>query len=203
MFEAKAAGSSSFFQPKTPWPNPVNFDWSIRHIGEESPTVFLVLDFVFTIVFAIELLFRILASGVLWFVNCRNRELNWNVFDAALVSCSILEAPILLLLGSSINLTAARLLRLMRLVRMLRMVRLFRFFKQLRVVVQTVAASLKPLAWALILLVVVIYLSSIVVLQLINDNSNEGLHSNEVKCSHGSCWRLDACSKHVKPTAIL
>lgn len=50
---------------------------------------------------------------------------------------------------------------------MLRMIRLFRFFKQLRVVVQTVAASLKPLLWALILLLVVIFLSAVIILQLL------------------------------------
>ena len=56
--------------------------------------------------------------------------------DDHLVATSLLEAPIMFFVGSSINLTAARLLRVMRLVRILRVVRLVRFFRQLRVVVK-------------------------------------------------------------------
>lgn len=61
----------------------------------------------------------------------------------------------------------------MRLVRLVRIVRLLRVFRQLRVVVQTVAASLKPLLWALILLSVVIFLSSVMILQLIDGERQE------------------------------
>lgn len=172
----------------------VQVDWAIQHLdtNEDVPDGFAVLDIFFTAVFAVELVFRISASGR-WFAYWKNRELSWNVFDTVLVLVSILEPMVVVVFGNAINLTGMRLLRLMRLVRMLRMVRLFRFFKQLRIVVQTVTASFRPLIWALILLFVVIYLFSVLMLQLIEDqmvNSEEqSSNRNEIRRLYGGLVR--------------
>lgn len=74
-------------------------DWSVNHLGEDLPLIFDVLEIMFSVIFLLELLIRIGASGR-FFLSCSNRELNWNIFDSILVSSSVLELPLIFLLGS-------------------------------------------------------------------------------------------------------
>merc|ERR1719262_159123 len=92
----------------------------------------------------------------------------WNNFDVVLVMVAILDATINLSLhvgagqgNDSLGVfSAMRILRALRLARILRLLR-FKEFKELWLLVSGVINSLRTLAWAWLLIVLIIYIFGI------------------------------------------
>lgn len=118
-----------------------------------DPTWMHVCSLVFTAEFGAEVLIRIVAKGWRFLFG---DDWKWNVFDLLLVIFSVTEE---LLQGYS--LTYTRLLRGFRMVRVLRVIRVMRFFRELRLMVCSIVQSLVSLSWALVLLLLVMYLFTI------------------------------------------
>jgi len=108
--------------------------------------VFEVLEWVFGIVFALEMLFKMKVLRCKWFKDA------WNWIDAVIVACWALEK----LSGSLIPIGTQwiRIVRLMRLGRLLTLVRTAEGFDHLFLIVTALKGSLAILAWALLLLFV-------------------------------------------------
>lgn len=124
--------------------------------------VWLGLDVTFATLFSVELILRIKGTGGMKFIKDP-----WNAFDTILVFMAILDATINTVLmagaGSDGNdslgvFSAVRILRALRLARILR---LLRFFKELWLLVSGVINSLRTLAWAWLLIVLIIYIFGI------------------------------------------
>lgn len=111
----------------------------------------------FTVIYAIELLFRILAHR--WrFVT--GPDWKWNSFDVAMLVMSLGE-EIVRDMGSA----SLRVLRGLRMFRVLRMIRVLRFFRDLRMMVCSILQSLGALSWALLLLLIIMYLFTVFFMQ--------------------------------------
>jgi len=134
----------------------------------------------YAILFFIELLLRLLASGPSRY--CVGRGWAWNWLDLIVVSAAWIDI-ILELLGSSdqtdVN-SSFRILRLFRVSRLLRIVKtiwIVRFVGALRTLVSSLVDTLKPLFWAMVLLFIIIYIAGVlftdVVLEYFSENDQE------------------------------
>jgi len=147
----------------------IQADYAMHHIHDKDLLVFEIVDYMFTVIFTLELILRIIAAG--WaFLACSNKDFQWNVVDTLLVGCSLFE-----ILANSLNIdlisvSFIRALRLLRLVRIMRMLRVFRFFKDLRLMVVGILASIRPLFWCLVLLFLVMYVFAVGLMQIVVHN---------------------------------
>eukprot|EP00438_Fugacium_kawagutii_P025328 Skav230903 [mRNA] locus=scaffold3693:13363:14478:- [translate_table: standard] len=151
-------------------------DWSVKHPGEPPLSTFRFMNLAFNIFFIIELTLRILADGYR-FASCWNPDIKWNLMDSALVSLSIFEeiyGHVSIDEGNRLDMTSARVIRLLRLVRVVRIFRVLRFFSDLRIMVMGIMGSFKALAWALLLLFIIIYVTGIIILQFVAEAAGEG-----------------------------
>eukprot|EP00931_Biecheleriopsis_adriatica_P092271 TRINITY_DN66093_c0_g1_i1.p1 TRINITY_DN66093_c0_g1~~TRINITY_DN66093_c0_g1_i1.p1 ORF type:complete len:617 (-),score=107.09 TRINITY_DN66093_c0_g1_i1:96-1904(-) len=150
----------------------VEVQYAARHLEEEIvPFPFLLFRLIFSFVFLFELLLRAGAEG--WSF-CDQQDRKWNIFDAALVGCSIPEmiADILVLSGAdttdSMNFNLFRIFRMVKVLRLIRAIRsplVTRYVRPLQIMVVSIIYSLKALAWILVLLLVIMYLFSVVIVQ--------------------------------------
>mmetsp|Transcript_34123 Transcript_34123/g.54440 ORF Transcript_34123/g.54440 Transcript_34123/m.54440 type:complete len:571 (+) Transcript_34123:85-1797(+) len=163
-------------------------DHRIRFNGEPMPGAAR-SELLFCIYFTGEIVVRIFMTG--WNFVCGSDYL-WNGFDTLIVVLQISEqitiATSEIGATASTNLNSLRMLRLLRVMRILRLVRVLHLFDELRQIVASMATSFSVLLWSLLILFLVIYIFSVVFLELIA-NSGEDLDKLEVKKYFGSLPR--------------
>mmetsp|Transcript_84080 Transcript_84080/g.246637 ORF Transcript_84080/g.246637 Transcript_84080/m.246637 type:complete len:705 (+) Transcript_84080:116-2230(+) len=136
---------------------------SMSHVLASPPTPdpdsFELVNAVFTSIYCVELLLRLLAYG--WdFATGPDRK--WNAFDTILILLSISEN---IVQDVDAGVGTLRIIRGLRMFRVLRIIRVMRYFRDLRLMVCSILQSLGSLSWALLLLVIIMYLFSIVFMQ--------------------------------------
>eukprot|EP00746_Dinoflagellata_sp_MGD_P141637 gnl/MRDRNA2_/MRDRNA2_74716_c0_seq1.p1 gnl/MRDRNA2_/MRDRNA2_74716_c0~~gnl/MRDRNA2_/MRDRNA2_74716_c0_seq1.p1 ORF type:complete len:374 (+),score=51.21 gnl/MRDRNA2_/MRDRNA2_74716_c0_seq1:2-1123(+) len=121
---------------------------------------FLYVEHVFTIMFTLELILRLMANG------CTYLRSFFNAMDAVVVCLSILDLYILSLIDFSFpNVSFLRLVRLLKLAKVLRFVRVMRMFRQLRILLHAIKMSLSALFWSIALLTVIEVVAAIFMAQ--------------------------------------
>ena len=119
------------------------------------------MRYILALLFAIELAMRLCAYGCREFF-CGEDWL-WSLLDAFIVLSSIWDIvlDVLFLWDASDNpvstLRAIRILRLARIVKAVRLMRVFRFVRALRTLISSIFHTLKSLFWALVLMVLILY----------------------------------------------
>ena len=99
-------------------------------------------NYVFTIIFSIEMLAKVLAKGFCCGENTYMKS-GWNVMDGSLVIVSLVDMLITLTARSSPKIFG--ILRVFRLLRTLRPLRVISRAPGLKLVVQTLLSSLRPI----------------------------------------------------------
>jgi len=138
----------------------IGYEYGLKNAMEpvvKNMHMFKVIDGVFACIFVIELMLRMAAQRLHFFMS------SWNAFDSLLVSSSVLEVTVDHI---PTDLSLLRLFRLLRLLRVLRVVRVLRVFRELRVLVRTVACSMQALFWSSVLLGIVIVMGGVFLGQL-------------------------------------
>eukprot|EP00927_Polykrikos_kofoidii_P001946 TRINITY_DN10754_c0_g2_i1.p1 TRINITY_DN10754_c0_g2~~TRINITY_DN10754_c0_g2_i1.p1 ORF type:complete len:710 (+),score=101.47 TRINITY_DN10754_c0_g2_i1:92-2221(+) len=138
-------------------------DEAIRGSGRNA--VYNAMDVLFTLLFLFELLLRLYAErcSFLW---RSNPNLIWNVLDSIVITNSISDTAFRIFGDEKlVNFSALRMLRVLRVVRLLRTVKLLRHFRDLRNMIMGVFSSLKSLTWAGVLLTLMMYLTSILIVE--------------------------------------
>mmetsp|Transcript_61560 Transcript_61560/g.148966 ORF Transcript_61560/g.148966 Transcript_61560/m.148966 type:complete len:504 (-) Transcript_61560:32-1543(-) len=132
----------------------VQADCSVKNAASRPPVAdplwFHVCSLVFVAEFAAEIILRMVAKRWRFIFG---DDWKWNVFDLILAVFSIGEEFL-----QGFSLTYTRLLRGFRMVRVLKVIRVMRFFRELRLMVCSIVQSLVSMAWALMLLLLVMYL---------------------------------------------
>lgn len=145
----------------------IESDYTIQHALEPQHPIFRGLDLTFNLFFALELAVRWISEGFLHFLSCDNSSFKWNWMDLGLVSSSLLEEIAALMAAASfLEVSALRMLRMMRLVRVARIIRMLRFFSELRVMVNGIMGSAKPLLWAFVFLLILMFMVGVTFMQL-------------------------------------
>jgi hypothetical protein len=145
----------------------VDADWTASNAasGKSTPLAFRILEITFAAVFTLELCARLIGERG-FFVSRENKNLRWNLFDAAAVGITIIQEVAQAVFSGSVNLSIVRLFRLLKIVRVFRIVRVLRFFRDLRVMVLGIINSVKSLMWAILLLILLMYIFGVCVLQI-------------------------------------
>merc|ERR1712048_62494 len=99
-----------------------------------------------------------MGEGVFFF----GPEWSWNLLDTFLVLTSLADA---VLTVAGFEMTYVRLLRLLRMTRTTRVIRLLRFFRTLRMMLLSALNSVVPLLWAMLFLMLMIFVFAVVLLQ--------------------------------------
>ena len=131
-------------------------------------------SYIFTLIFALEVIAKIFATGMQFFRD------KWNVFDLVIVSTCVLEVVFLVLqpvlhihaleFSDEGVLQLARLGRILRLIsRLLMLFRLLDSTQGLRRIFSTVIETLPPLTYMLMLLFTVIFMFGIIATNLFKD----------------------------------
>lgn len=141
---------------------------------DEVPSWFATVNAIIVTVFVIEMMMKIFVLG------CRDfwcgEEAGWNCFDFAIVSASVLDLAVDIiasLLSSSLDTGHLRLMRSIRVaraIRGIRVVRIFRYITALRTLALSIISTMSSLFWTLALLILVFYLFSVVITQMVLDH---------------------------------
>lgn len=140
----------------------IQTDYVAQELKAPTHPMFRACDLTFTLFFSIELAVRIAVERIR-FITGRNKQ--WNFFDSVVVSTAIIEE----LMSLSSNTRVLRLLRVMRLVRLARFIRVMRVFRELRAMVFGIMHSIMSLIWAIILLLLIMFLFACYLTQAVTD----------------------------------
>jgi len=142
---------------------------SVAPVGSERLGAFRVLDVVYSCAFLSELLLRISADRLYFFIGA-SRAWNWfvveTIFQFTLDRSKVTD-------GNTSSMRLFRLLRTVRFVRVFRLVRMVRFVRALRTLVFSIACTLRALFWALVLLVMILYLFAVLFTQAVADHTGQ------------------------------
>ncbi|CAE7794000.1 Catsper1 [Symbiodinium sp. CCMP2456] len=136
--------------------------WNCAETSKEA--WFLVLEHIFTWIFALELVVR------LYFLRWAYFRDILNCVDVLLVALPMLDLYVFTpLAGYSHNIELLRVLRLAKMVRAIRIMRTLRLFQGLRLLVQACSSFLPSLAWSMILLAVCMIVGGLVMGNLLQE----------------------------------
>lgn len=144
-------------------------DYEMKNIGKDTPPMHTYLELIFTSFFFLELLLRLVAHRLFFFVNA---ECSWNIFDFVLVQLSLLDQGVTLILaesGGGGNVGFMRMLRLLKLAKIFRTFRTMRFFKDLAVMMESFKRSFLSVFWSFCLLGLLLYIFALIFLQGLAD----------------------------------
>lgn len=144
--------------------------------GEQDNKVFEAIGLTFNVVFTIELVLRLTSDGCYYF-SLHAPNIGWNVLDFVLVFISWLTQLMEIIAsfekgeekgeGGGMSVELLRMLRLLRIIKVMRIIRVVRFFSELRIMINGILGSSKSLLWALLLLMLIIYLFGVTLMQII------------------------------------
>jgi len=150
--------------------------YKLKHMAFNRPaddawpgarTIFRVFNYLFTVVFILELLTRILVLKRKAFKN------GWIWLDTILVMLGLLD---LVLSGtnaqSGVDPTVFRMLRIVKIVRMAKLVRKLKTFDSLLLLIKSLSASANALLWSFLLLVMVQIAVGISLAQILSGHIN-------------------------------
>ncbi|CAE7506229.1 CACNA1F [Symbiodinium natans] len=177
----------------------------VRNPAHYAYVTFLTIHVSYAILFTAEVCLRLVAEGVVNYLWAA--EWHWNWLDVFVVSSSWIELLIDLMTpgtssrGTNSNFRLMRLIRVGRLFRVVRIMKVVRLFRSLRTLVQSLVGTLKSLAWAMVLLSLIMYIFSILFTDAALDfiietkeqvepmTSEQVQHLSEVTLYFGSLYR--------------
>merc|ERR1740129_2358634 len=152
---------------------------------EDATAIFKVTGRGFTLYFSLELIFRIVAHRLWFFVG---PEWKWNIFGILLVVSSIFQD-----IFEGANISFMRVLHVFRMIRVMRLIRVLRFFRELRKMLLSILACIASLMWALGLLFLIMFLFSMLFLQaataFLEDKTNFDAHHAEFEEWYSGLFR--------------
>lgn len=142
----------------------------------------------YTMAFTVELLMRMGANGKAFFTD--TKQCIWNYFDLFIVTISIVEMVFDIIIwsagqisgsgtlpsssGNATGVRVLRILRITRLVRIIRIIRIVRFIRALRTLVYSIIGTIRSLVWAMLLLIMIIYVYAVIFTQAVADHLLSG-----------------------------
>jgi len=126
--------------------------------GVKTPEWDVDLDSVFTLIFTVEIVLRVLGDELAFFFG---EDWKWNWMDLVLVAT--LDYAFIMP-GAASQVRVLRLLRVIRTIRSLRLLSQFHMFTKFRLLALAIQHSIVPLTWACILLSGLLYVASMLFL---------------------------------------
>mmetsp|Transcript_75283 Transcript_75283/g.243731 ORF Transcript_75283/g.243731 Transcript_75283/m.243731 type:complete len:424 (-) Transcript_75283:108-1379(-) len=155
----------------------IQTDVDVRSNSQDDDLWIKMISALFSVLFAVELFCK-LAAYKLKFFFCKQGFTTclWNYLDFLIVTTSIAELGFdaALALGddsstgqSTNQFRILRIIRVSRLIRVIRITRIIQFIRALRTMVHQLVSTMKALLWALVLLLLLIYVFAILFTQAV------------------------------------
>mmetsp|Transcript_112500 Transcript_112500/g.195209 ORF Transcript_112500/g.195209 Transcript_112500/m.195209 type:complete len:886 (-) Transcript_112500:92-2749(-) len=145
----------------------VDIDVSLQNGGDSGPILF-VLQLIFYLIFLVEIVVRIYIDGRVFF-----RWSNWlGLLDLSLVVAGTLDYLVAAISGVGFG-GLVNLIRFCRLLRIVRIVRVLHLCPELWLLVHSLASSTRFIAWAFMLLMVLLYVCCLICTMELADRSEE------------------------------
>ncbi|OLQ00044.1 Voltage-dependent T-type calcium channel subunit alpha-1I [Symbiodinium microadriaticum] len=144
---------------------------------EIRPMQIQVMQYCFTALFTIELALRFVANGVRLFCL---EDWMWSLLDVFIVATSLWEIMVDIVtaleavngnmekIAGISSLKVFRIIRITRIVKTIQLMRVFRFVMAFRTLISSIIHTLKALFWALILLLLIVYVFAVLFTQAVN-----------------------------------
>lgn len=116
-----------------------------------------ILECIFAVSFAVELVIRITTQKILFFIDL------WNVLDLVLVSLAVFDAFFLVPVGAGGQIRYFTVIRALRVVSIVKLVPMVPLFREVVLLVGGLMNSVKALGWVGLIVLMVMYVCSIVV----------------------------------------
>lgn len=168
----------------------VQTEYMATNLTEDVPAGLRAVEISFCVAFTGELLLRILVEGRYF---AYGKDWAWNMFDSLVVMLQLMEEAMGIITAAPgrdrahTNFSFMRIFRVLRLIRIVRVLRVLRLIGELRLIVTSIASSMRHLFWTVMLLILMIYTLSVGFTQLVLDHrlppSNE-----EVAAEMTACW---------------
>jgi len=148
----------------------VQTKYQADNLTEDVPLFFTISEFIFCFIFTAECVSKLFYQK---FAYLSPQNWRWNIFDLFLVILQLVEVVGMVTSsdgadGSGVaNMTFLRMFRMLRLCRIFRLVRLMQFVGELNAIVSSIANSMRPLFWTMVLLSLLIYIVGILFTQLV------------------------------------
>lgn len=146
------------------------------NVHHDTAGVFEILEYVFAVVFLVELSLRIFVwRPYAFFLGA---DAVWNWFDTITVALQFVEGIVSLTMPAESregtdtvanNLRTLKMLRFMKLLRVVRILRIVRFIQELSNVLYLIMGSLASFLWTFFLLMLLVYVMSVFFTQLVAD----------------------------------
>ncbi|CAJ1422505.1 unnamed protein product [Effrenium voratum] len=151
-------------------------------VPPQRPPVMQAFQYSFTFLFAAELLLRLCANGRQLFAG---DDWIWSLLDVFIVLTSFWEVIVDVVYYASdgktsvdsiaglSSLKAFRIIRITRILKTVQLARILRFVVALRTLVTSIFHTLKSLMWAMVLLMLIVYVFAVLFTQAVNDFAND------------------------------
>eukprot|EP00434_Breviolum_minutum_P021627 symbB.v1.2.019088.t1/scaffold1547.1/size112433/9 len=167
----------------------VEVQYSMQDLSQAGQVVFDIIGSTYTVAFTLELVLRI------WGYGCRDffckEDWAWSILDVFVVATSLSELVLIILavvnqsdgesLSGITSLKAFRIIRMTRLLKTVRLMRIFRFVLALRMLITSILHTLKSLFWALVLLLLIVYVFAVLFVQAVHEYRSDFLSSLTVE----------------------
>lgn len=138
-------------------------EYAANNLQDQTTVLIELVEFLFSLFYLLELMFRIFALGWFFFFN---PDLRWNAFDAFLVVIAVFDQIMTFSrLDAGRNTSQMRIARLPKMFRLVRVFRIMRMFRPLRLILKSILGSMKAMLWSTVLILIVTYVVGIVILQ--------------------------------------
>lgn len=174
----------------------VETDWMARNWCDEMPLYFDMMDFLFCILFSIELGARIWMRGCEFFYM---KGWEWNIFDFLVVSIQIMETAVMLskyfgIASFDLNSSTGtlRIMRVARLFRTLRLVRAVHLIRELHTIFKAIVKAIRSLAWTIVLLMLMMFIVGVSLTQMVTDHKLNAAvvdHDSDLEHFYGTLGR--------------
>ncbi|CAE7216695.1 Scn11a, partial [Symbiodinium natans] len=152
----------------------------VEHVAQNPldvpPAWYQWMHLVYAVIFTVELFLRIVAYGVHLYTDAE--MFRWSTLDFVIVVSSWVDIIAQWALQESSTsalapMRVARVLRITRLIRVTRLAKLMLWLKALRTLLYSVFVTLKSLVWAMVLLVLIMYVFAILLTQAATERMRE------------------------------
>lgn len=150
----------------------------LRHDGM-LPPVFNLIDLLFCVFFVLEITLRVACRCRHFFFG---EDKYWNLFDFVVVSLQVVEQV-------TWHVHALRALRVLRIIRVIRIVRVLHLFEELHFIVASITKTLGVVFWFCLLLLIMVYLFSVLLLEMMIEDGNHRHDNEDTKYWFGSVPR--------------
>jgi len=170
---------------------------ALMHPQEDLPDWWDTVDEVWAIIFSVEIILRLLAWRLWFFLT---REWLWNCFDLFLVLLAVSTHVVGKQAGGA-NFTFFRTMKAIRVIRMARVLRILNAFRELRKLMFSVVACLKTLLWCVVFLIVAMIFFSLVIMHGVIYSADA--HRSDAHIMHLLREHFDGLDKCVSSLMIV